>query len=60
MGSLTCAANHLTVEQVKEKLKGAKDVVHFQRWLIVYNALIAPRKASAHCRSACCLNKPGS
>ena len=46
MSSVTRAANHLTIEQVKEKLKEAKDVVHFQRWLIVYNALIAPRKAS--------------
>src|SRR5712692_10753730 len=42
MSSLTRAANHLTVEQVKEKLKEAKDVVQYKRWLIVYNALIAP------------------
>ncbi len=46
MSSLTRAANHLTVEQVKEKLKEAKDVVQYKRWLIVYNALIAPREAS--------------
>ncbi len=46
MGSLTRAANHLTAEQIKEKLKETKDVVHFQRWLIVYNALVAPRQAS--------------
>src|SRR5713226_8431913 len=47
MSSLTRAANHLTVEQVKEKLKEAKDVVQYKRWLIVYNALLAPRSASA-------------
>src|SRR5713226_1008399 len=46
MSRLTRAANHLTVEQVKEKLKEAKDVVQYKRWLIVYNALIAPRRAS--------------
>ncbi len=46
MSSLTRAANHLTVEQVKEKLKEAKEVVQYKRWLIVYNALIAPREAS--------------
>ena len=46
MSSVTRAASHLTLEQVKEKLKAAKDVAHFHRWLIVYNALIAPRNAS--------------
>ena len=46
MSSLTRAATHLTVEQVKEKLKEAKDVVQYKRWLIVYNALIAPRQAA--------------
>lgn len=45
MSSITRAADHFTVEQVKEKLHEAKDRVHFRRWLIVYNALIAPRKA---------------
>jgi len=46
MSSITRATDHLTVEQVKEKLQEAKDALHFRRWLIVYNALIAPRKAS--------------
>src|SRR5260370_11177727 len=46
MSRLTRVANHLTVEQVKEQLKEAKDVVQYKRWLIVYNALIAPRRAS--------------
>ncbi len=46
MSSITRAADHLTVEQVKEKLQEAKDALHFRRWLIVYNALVAPRKAS--------------
>jgi len=45
MGDVTRAANHLTVEQVKEKMKEAKDPRQLQRWQIVYIALIQPRKA---------------
>lgn len=46
MGAITRAANHLTVEQVKEKLKEAQAARQFQRCLIVYTALMAPRKAA--------------
>jgi transposase len=45
MGNLTRAANHLTIEQVKEKMKDAKDAKQLMRWQIVYTALIQPRKA---------------
>src|SRR5215469_4500810 len=45
MGDLTRAANHLTIEQVKEKMKEAKDPRELQRWQIIYTALIQPRKA---------------
>jgi len=45
MGDMTRAANHLPVEQVKEKMKEAKDPRQLQRWQIVYTALIQPRKA---------------
>jgi transposase len=45
MGDLTRAANHLTLEQVKDKLKEAKDPRQLQRWQIIYTALIQPRKA---------------
>jgi transposase len=45
MGDLTRAANHLTVEQVKEKMKEAKDPRQLQRWQIIYTALMQPRKA---------------
>jgi transposase len=45
MGDLTRAANHLTIEQVKEKMKEAKDPRQLQRWQIIYTALIQPRKA---------------
>ena len=45
VGDLTRAANHLTIEQVKEKMKEAKDPRQLQRWQIIYTALIQPRKA---------------
>ncbi len=45
MGDLTRAANHLTLEQVKEKMKEAKDPRQLLRWQIVYTALLQPRKA---------------
>jgi transposase len=45
MGKLTRAANHLTLEQVKEKMKESKDTRQLVRWQIVYAALLEPRKA---------------
>jgi transposase len=45
MGNLTRAVNHLTIEQVKEKMKEAKDTRQLLRWQIVYTALQQPRKA---------------
>jgi transposase len=45
MGGLTQAENHLTIEQVKEQMKEAKDVKQLQRWQIIYTALLQPRKA---------------
>jgi|SRR5690242_12083626 transposase len=45
MGALTRAANHLTLEQVKDKMKESKDVNQLKRWQIVYTTLLQPRKA---------------
>jgi transposase len=45
MGDLTRAANHLTIEQVKGKMKESKDTRQLRRWQIVYTALLQPRKA---------------
>jgi len=45
MGDKTRAAHHLTIEQVKEKMKEAKDPKQLQRWQIVYTALLEPRRA---------------
>ena len=45
MGKVTRAANHLTLEQVKEKMKESKDIRQLIRWQIVYTALLQPRKA---------------
>ena len=45
MGDKTRAAHHLTIEQVKERMKEAKDPKQLQRWQIVYTALLEPRRA---------------
>jgi transposase len=45
MGGLTRAASHLTLEQVKEKMKETKDTRQLIRWQIVYTALLHPSKA---------------
>ena len=45
IGDLTRAANHLTVEEVKGRMKEAKDPRQLQRWQIIYTTLIQPRKA---------------
>jgi hypothetical protein len=44
MGDLTRAANHLTLEQVKEKMKEVKDPRQLQRWQIIYKALLSREK----------------
>lgn len=45
MGDLTRAAKHLSIEQIKEKMKASKDPRQLQRWQIIYTALLQPRKA---------------
>jgi transposase len=51
MGDLTRAVNHLTVEEVKQKMKEAKDPRQLQRWQIIYTALIQPRKSDEIAKS---------
>jgi transposase len=45
IGNLTRAKDYLSIEQVKEKMKEAKDPRQLQRWHIVSTTLIQPRKA---------------
>jgi transposase len=45
VGDLTRAANHLSLEQVKEQMKQVEDTRQLQRWQIIYTALLRPRKA---------------
>jgi transposase len=45
MARVTRAAAHLSVEEVKHRLKTDPRSWCRQRWLIIYNALIEPRKA---------------
>lgn len=51
MGDLTRAANHLTLDQVKERMKETKDSRQLQRWQIISTALLQPRKAEEIAKS---------
>src|SRR5689334_18189906 len=42
---ITRAASHLSVEEVKERMKTERRAWVRQHWWIIYNALVAPRKA---------------
>lgn len=46
MARITRAALHLSVEEVKAKVKGDPRPWCRQRWLIIYNALVDPRTAA--------------
>ena len=45
MSRVTIGVPHLTAQAVKEKMKMAQSFWHRQKWLVVYNALIDPRRA---------------
>jgi hypothetical protein len=52
MARITRAAAHLSLEEVKSRLKNNPRAWCRQRWLIIYNALVDPRKAeeiAKHC-----------
>src|SRR5437870_5755833 len=52
MARITRAAAHLTIEEVKNRMRTAPRPLYRQRWLIIYNALVQPRKAeeiARHC-----------
>ena len=52
MTRITRAAAHLTREEVKNRMRTAPRPLYRQRWLIIYNALVQPRKAeeiARHC-----------
>ena len=52
MARITHAAEHLTTEEVKTRMRTAPRPLYRQRWLIIYNALVEPRKAeeiARHC-----------
>src|SRR5512142_1825727 len=47
MGRVTRAATHLPADEVKKRAKTDPRSWCRQRWLIIYNALVDPRPASA-------------
>ena len=52
MARVTRAASHLSAEEVKQRLKHDARPWCRERWLIIYNALVEPRKAeeiARHC-----------
>ena len=52
MARITRAAAHLTREEVKQRMTSDPQPLYRQRWLIIYNALVEPRKAediARHC-----------
>src|SRR5437660_7611618 len=52
MARITRAAGHLTMEEVKNRMRTDPCPLYRQRWLIIYNALAEPRKAeeiAKHC-----------
>src|SRR5437660_9252472 len=52
MARITRAAGHLTMEEVKNRMRTDPCPLYRQRWLIIYNALAQPRKAeeiARHC-----------
>ena len=52
MTRVTKAVEHLSVEEVKQRMKSDPRPLFRQRWLIIYNALVDPRPAeeiARHC-----------
>jgi transposase len=45
MARITRAAAHLSVEEVKRRMKTAPSALYRQRWLIIYTAQVVPRTA---------------
>ena len=50
MGRVTHAAPHLSLHEVKEKLRASVDFWLHQKWLVIYNALADPRPAATMAR----------
>jgi lipoprotein NlpI len=52
MPRVTRAAEHLSIEEVKQRMQNDPRPFYRQRWLIIYNALVDPRTAeeiAKHC-----------
>src|SRR5713226_9137038 len=45
MGRITRAALHVSVEEVRERMRNDPHPLYRERWLIIYNALVDPREA---------------
>jgi transposase len=47
MGKVTCAAPHLSIDEVKGKLRTSINFWMHQKWAVMYTALVDPRPAAA-------------
>jgi hypothetical protein len=47
MARITRAAPHLTIEEVKNRMRTDPRPLYRQRWLIIYNALTEPNTTAA-------------
>ena len=47
MGKVTRSALHLSLEEIKGKLRTSIDFCSRQQWSVIYTALVAPRPAAA-------------
>lgn len=45
MGKVTKAVEHLTAKQIEEKIKSTVGFWRVRRWMIIYEALVNPKKA---------------
>lgn len=45
MGRISKVKNHLTVDEIMNKIKETKGFWKVQKWMIIYNAKVEPRKA---------------
>lgn len=46
MGQVTRATEHLTVEEMDQRIKNSTEVWRIRRWLIIRHALVSPQPAA--------------
>jgi len=60
MARVTHAAAHVSIEEVKHRLKTDPRPWCRQRWLIIYNALVEPKPRGRNCPALWSLESDGA